>query len=205
MRRARLRRASAARAAALRSAAAVLLTTAAAFSPCRALDTIYLVRHAEKASPWRDDVDDYRPLSPDGTRRAERLAAILADAGIVAIYTSPTTRTIATGMPLAEAAKVPITPARETIAADHQEAFLTSLRDKHPGRAAVLIVGHSDTLPRLLDLLGADAACHERLGIARDPKYGDLVEGYDGLWRVDLAGTGCARITRRSQDGAARR
>ena len=167
--------------------------------PCLALDTIYLVRHAEKTDFWPDDLDDYRPLSPAGQARAEALErSALAGAGIVAVYASRTTRALATGMPIAQRKHIPITASRESADAEAISSFLTSLKERHPGRGAVLIVGHSNTVPLLLVLLGAEPACYERLGIERTAE-GLRIEGYDDLWRADLAGKVCSRLTRRSQ------
>jgi hypothetical protein len=56
----------------LRSAIPVLLLLTLA-APAAALDTLYLVRHAEKADPWPADLDAFRPLAPAGEARAEAL------------------------------------------------------------------------------------------------------------------------------------
>jgi broad specificity phosphatase PhoE len=65
---------------------------------------VYLVRHAEKAEAWPQDreLDSFWPLSPVGMARAEALAARLEKSGIAAVYTSRTTRTLATAMPLVQ-------------------------------------------------------------------------------------------------------
>lgn len=93
----------------LRALPALLLLLLAA--PAAGLDTIWLVRHAEKMEPWPADrdLDVLQPLSREGTARAEALADRLKDAGIAAIYTSRTARTIATAEPLAERGKIPLT------------------------------------------------------------------------------------------------
>lgn len=59
--------------------------------------TIYLVRHAH--AEWRED--DSRSLSADGTRAASTVATLLAIRPIVAIYTSPSKRSVETIEPLA--------------------------------------------------------------------------------------------------------
>src|SRR5262245_27090174 len=99
---------------------AVLLT-----APAAALDTVYLVRHAEKAAPWPGDrdLDAFQPLSPAGAARAEALAARLKPAGIVHVYTSRTTRTVATGAPLALATNVHITADDTSTKQDEMTAF----------------------------------------------------------------------------------
>ncbi len=187
-----------------RIAVAVFSVVVLSAVPCLALDTIYLVRHADKDTSWPDEYDAYRPLSRAGQKRAKRLAGLLEKAGIVAIYSTPTTRTLATGMPLARRRAIKIETSRESADDARQEGFLSEVRKKHPGHGAVLIVGHSETVPTLLLHLGAEPSCYDRLGIAKTPE-GLRVEGYDGLWRVDLAREGCDRITRRDQDDGAKR
>jgi broad specificity phosphatase PhoE len=165
-------------------------------SPAAALDTVYLVRHAEKASwPSERDLDAFQPLSPEGIERAEALAGRLGNAGIAAIYTSRTTRTIETAAPLAQAAGIPITADDATIRPDEMAAFLARVREKHAGDQAVLLVGHSNTLPELLRKLGAAPDCYVRLNITGEPGK-LLIEGYEGLWKVDLKKQGCEAIER---------
>ena len=59
--------------------------------------TIYLVRHAH--AEWCED--DERPLSDEGARAAGLVADYLARRPIVALYTSPSRRSIQTVEPLA--------------------------------------------------------------------------------------------------------
>jgi broad specificity phosphatase PhoE len=167
------------------------------------LDAVYLVRHAEKADPWPQakELDAFWPLSPAGTARAEALAGRLEKAGIAAIYTSRTTRTLATAMPLVARVHIPMSAVLADDASIHPEdmpGFLARLREKHAGDAAVLIVGHSNTIPRLLVLLGAVPGCYARLGITggADAAGGLAIEGYEGLWKVDLRRQGCEAIAR---------
>src|SRR5689334_14367005 len=120
--------------------------------PAAALDTLYLVRHAEKSEGWPQDreLDAFWPLSPGGQVRAEWIASRLENSGIAAVYTSRTTRTLMTGLPLANRIKVPIAANDDSIAQDKMETFLSGVRGKHSGDKAVLIVGHSNTIPHLL-------------------------------------------------------
>jgi hypothetical protein len=55
--------------------------------------------------------------------------------------------------------------------------------------------GHSNTVPLLLIKLGATPDCYARLGVAATTS-GPEIEGYEGLWKVDLKQHGCAAITR---------
>ena len=59
--------------------------------------TIYVIRHAH--AEWRQD--DGRPLSHAGIKAADLVAHRLADRPIVAIYTSPSRRSVETVEPLA--------------------------------------------------------------------------------------------------------
>ena len=164
--------------------------------PAAALDTIYLIRHAEKASwPSNRDLDAFQPLSPEGVVRAEALAVRLKSAGIAAVYTSRTTRTIETGVPLAQASGISIAADDATTKPDEMAAFLANLRQKHAADKAVLIVGHSNTLPELLVKLGAAPDCYARLNVTGQPGS-LLIEGYEGLWKVDLKKQGCEAVER---------
>ena len=59
--------------------------------------TIYLIRHAH--AEWRQD--EGRPLSEAGTRAAAMVADRLSSRPIVAVYTSPSRRSVETVEPLA--------------------------------------------------------------------------------------------------------
>lgn len=175
----------------------LLLLMALSVAPAAALDALYLVRHAEKSDGWPQDreLDDFWPLSPGGQVRAEFLASRLENADIAAVYTSRTTRTLSTGLPLARRIGVPIAGNDDSITQEKMESFLNSLRGKHSGDKAVLIVGHSNTIPLLLVRLGANPDCFAKLGIV---KQGEtlLIEGYEGLWKVDLRRQGCEALSR---------
>lgn len=174
----------------------LLLAIVLLAAPAAALDAVYLVRHAEKSEGWPQDrdLDAFWPLSPAGQVRAEFLASKLESSGIAAVYTSRTTRTLTTGLPLANRVRVPISANDDSIAPEKMETFLSGVRGKHPNDQAVLIVGHSNTVPVLLVRLGATPDCYGRLGIV---KKGEtlLIEGYDGLWKVDLKKQGCDAIS----------
>jgi broad specificity phosphatase PhoE len=165
--------------------------------PALALDDIYLVRHAEKADFWpaNRELDAFQPLSPAGLARAEALAARLKTAGIAAVYTSRTTRTVETGAPLAHAAHLPVTADDASTKPDQMAGFLAGVRETHAADRAVLIVGHSNTLPELLIHLGARPDCFQKLGISGKPGS-LLIEGYEGVWKVDLKKQGCEAISR---------
>jgi broad specificity phosphatase PhoE len=135
---------------------------------------IYLVRHGEKLAGQDPE------LSPRGLARARHVAAILRRAGITAIFSSKTVRTQQTAAPLAQ-----------------QTGLSVQLYDPMAPRAlveqvrglsgAVVVVGHSNTLPELVRLFGgapgADIADDEF-----DRLY-QLLPGADGQVRTILLGT----------------
>jgi phosphohistidine phosphatase SixA len=98
--------------------------------------TIFLVRHAEKASAATD-----APLNAEGEKRAECLATTLKDAGIKQIYVTDALRTQQTAAPLAKALKIKptILPAKDP------NALIKNL--VYTGGGNILVVGHSDTVP----------------------------------------------------------
>ena len=115
---------------------------------CAAEPTIFVVRHAEKAQGG----DEKDPgLSEAGRARAESIAKVLKDAGITAIYATELKRTQQTAEPLARLMQLDLTivPAKETA------ALVSRLRATD---GAALVVGHSNTVPQILQALGAATA-----------------------------------------------
>lgn len=87
-------------------------------------------------------------LSETGRLRAQSLAKTLKDAGVTAIYVTDLKRTQQTAAPLATALGI-----NPTILPSNDVATLSSkLRDSGAGN--VLVVGHSDTVPKLISALG---------------------------------------------------
>jgi broad specificity phosphatase PhoE len=109
-----------------------------------AQQAIFLIRHAEKVDESNDP-----PLSKAGQARAQILARLLRDSGITAIYTSEFQRNVQTAKPLADLLKIkPVVMPSQDL-----EGLLKRIgREQSDG--VVLIVGHTDTVPRLLKLLG---------------------------------------------------
>ena len=104
---------------------------------------VFLVRHAEKASEAKDAL-----LSAAGHKRADCLARLLEDAGIRSILATRVVRTQETAEPLAK--KLGLTPA--ILDADDIAAFVKKLRATT--KENVLVVAHSDTLPKIIEQLG---------------------------------------------------
>jgi broad specificity phosphatase PhoE len=123
---------------------------------------VIVVRHAEKISS-----SDER-LSEAGLQRAARLAAMLKDAGVSAIYSTDTPRTRGTAQPLADARKLPVQIYDVGSAKVNARPFALHLRQQHLDQV-VLVVGHSNTVPDILRALG----CQETVTIGPD-EYDDL-------------------------------
>ena len=147
---------------------AILLLAPAAAS---AQQSIILVRHAE-----REQGDGDVRLNDAGRHRAERLAAILKDAGITHIFVSDRRRTLETAQPLARARN--ISPSRIAIPAQGRgkidpselqvRATLMAI-SKLPRTAVVLVVAHSNTVPIFLTRLGYGPKIE-----IPDPEYDNL-------------------------------
>ena len=123
---------------ALLFAAAGVIPAAAQQAPV----VIYLVRHAEKLDDSRDP-----PLSDAGKARAEELARMLADAGVTHVWSTDFARTRSTAAPAAVRAGLQV----ELYDPSKAREFVDQLK-RTPGRH--LVVGHSNTTPALVQLLG---------------------------------------------------
>jgi broad specificity phosphatase PhoE len=143
-----------------RTAASLALLLAAGCAGARGSDpagggstpgvtTVFVVRHAERASATDRD----SPLSEAGRERARDLAEVLADAGVDAVYTSQYIRTRDTAAPLAERLGLPITVHPVENAEASSRELATRVLAEHAG-GTVLIVGHSNTVPLIVEALG---------------------------------------------------
>lgn len=115
---------------------------------------VYVVRHAERAdggapASSMSGAPADPSLSSAGEARAAKLAAMLADAGITAIYATEFKRTQETAKPLATKLHVAVS----TVAASQTAALVADLKSKH-ANDVVLVVGHSNTMPAVIKALG---------------------------------------------------
>jgi broad specificity phosphatase PhoE len=144
-----------------------ILTTLALAVPAAAQQTIFVVRHAERAdggagtSPMMAADPD---LSDKGKARAQALAAVLKDAKITAIYTTQYKRTVQTAEPLAKALGI------EAIAVDARDT--AALIEKVKAGGTALVVAHSNTVGQIL----------QQLGVSEPVTVGD--DDYDNLFVV---------------------
>jgi len=121
--------------------------------------TVYLVRHAEKEDEPRQDP----PLRKEGVARSQELARLLSAAGIKAIYTSQFARTKNTAEPLATKLGLTVTaislksnPTNPRLIAEESTAEVVNKILERAGES-VLIIGHSNSVPDVIKMLGGDA------------------------------------------------
>lgn len=106
--------------------------------------TVFLLRHAEKASaPNADPI-----LSEAGVARAARLPGMFENAPPQAVFSSQFQRTKLTALPLAQAVGIevhvmPVTKENAAHYADQIREQICAL----PDRSIVVVVGHSNTIP----------------------------------------------------------
>lgn len=126
---------------------------------------VVIVRHAEKTSAADDP-----PLTGSGQVRARLLARMLGDLRLTAIHSSDTTRTRDTAAPLARQRELDIS----LYDPGDQRPLVNSIREAGGHH---LVVGHSNTVRQLVELLGGDPG---------DPI--DEAGEYDRLYLVTIGG-----------------
>jgi 2,3-bisphosphoglycerate-dependent phosphoglycerate mutase len=144
--------------------------------------TVVLVRHAEKQLNAGDDPN----LTPTGETRAALLARMFGERAplgrLDAIYVSPTRRSHQTAAPLAARLGIQVTEGPED---DIKQLARMVLREHQGGR--VLIVGHSNTIPGLVERLS---------GEGKVPDIGD--DEYGTMYIVTVPRIGHANVLRLS-------
>jgi broad specificity phosphatase PhoE len=143
---------------------------------------VLVVRHAEKVADGSADPE----LSEAGQKRAQALADVAEEAGVVAVYTTQFKRTRETARPLAERLKIPavVVEATRENARTHPAALAKQILAKHAGQT-VLVVGHSNTVPLIVEALGG----------RRPPDLDDATE-FDRLFVVIVPKDGRAQVVR---------
>jgi broad specificity phosphatase PhoE len=145
------------------------------YSPAEEQDqitTLFLVRHAEKdGTVWEDP-----PLTPAGVARADELAYMLKHVKLDAVYSTPFKRTKLTVLGTAEEKDLEV-----KLYKPNEKDFLEKVLQAFPG-GNVLIVGHSNTIPRMANALAGqlkfsdlDDPIYDNLFIACVPTEGKAV------------------------------
>lgn len=109
-----------------------------------AQEVVYVVRHAEQVA----DVDD-PPLSEEGRARARTLRDFFRDAELTAVYATDLRRTMETGALVTGPLGFGVT----AVQADSLGGLVARVKREQP-HGRVLIVGHSNTVPRVLEQFG---------------------------------------------------
>lgn len=130
--------------------AGILLASLAWPPVAEAQKLVIVVRHAERADGGAGTASMTGApadplLSAAGEARAARLAGLLAESGITAIFATEFKRTQDTAKPIA--AKLGLTT--QTVKAADTAGLLAALKASH-GNDIVLIVGHSNTMPEII-------------------------------------------------------
>jgi phosphohistidine phosphatase SixA len=137
----------------LRRTALLILVVVAVPMTASAQQTVFLVRHAERADtaagekPMKGADPD---LSEAGRTRAASLARALEDAKVTAIFATEFKRTQQTAAPLAKALGIEVT----VVPADHTADLVKRIKG---AKGNVLVVGHSDSVPEIIKALGVAA------------------------------------------------
>lgn len=108
---------------------------------------VLAVRHAERADDGAERPARDPALSVVGTARAQCLARTLEDAGITRIFSTDYLRTRSTARPVADALGLEV----DEYDPGALDAFVEEL---HGAGGVVLVVGHSNTTPSLVEALG---------------------------------------------------
>jgi phosphohistidine phosphatase SixA len=137
---------------------------------------VYVVRHAEKATSPANDP----PLSAEGLQRSADLKRTLQGNKIKAIYSTKTSRTMQTAAPLVSCLNIQTIP----YGPRPDSSFVATIK---AGKKNTLVVGHSNTVDDLVNLL-----CGSKV------VTGDLSEAvYDNLYIITMKGRKATLVSRK--------
>lgn len=154
---------------------ALVLALCLVASPAFADTTVYVVRHAEKMQIEGEKDPD---LTKEGRARAEALADALRDVPITAIYTTQYKRNRQTVAPAEKRFE------KKAVVVDAHDTEGLAKRIRASKDAAVLVAGHSNTVPEILTKLGV------KHSITLDET------DYDNLFVVRIDDAGAAHLVR---------
>ena len=140
--------------------------------------TIWVVRHAEKLTDYPKDTNPN--LSEKGLQRAEDLKQYLSKMKIEKIFSTPFLRTKNTAEPLAKILNIKVEIYETKIDANFANK-IKALPNKN-----ILIIGHSNTVLEIVNILGA-----------KPPVQTLKDDDYDFLFEVKIKGDKASVKTRR--------
>ncbi|MGG9962002.1 histidine phosphatase family protein [Ferruginibacter sp. SUN106] len=116
---------------------------------------IFIVRHADRLPT--------DGLKPEGIVRAEELKRVLGNAGIDSIFSTDFVRTTKTVQPIADQLHLPV------ILYSNNTLLLTRILNNSKGKT-LLVAGHSDTVPELIQQCG----CTPPFPVIPDTQFDNL-------------------------------
>jgi broad specificity phosphatase PhoE len=137
--------------------------------------TVILIRHGERNEPTPADPDPH--LNTAGKARAKKLIHVVGQSDIQSVYTSHSVRARETAQPLAAHLGLSITEMDEPL------QIRSDILSNYAGKT-VLVIGHSNTVPDLINQLGAGSV----------PAIGN--SEFDTLFVVKVFSSGEASVTR---------
>jgi 2,3-bisphosphoglycerate-dependent phosphoglycerate mutase len=152
----------------------IIFSGAQLFCQEKTVTTFILMRHAERANDGTSDPD----ISAAGQDRAKKIATLLKDTKVDAIYSTNYKRTRNTITPLAEAKGLQVQfyePLKGEV--------LDDLLKKHQG-GTIVVIGHSNTTPWVANYL-----------VGREEYKNFSDDDYDNLIVVSVADKGNASVT----------
>jgi broad specificity phosphatase PhoE len=126
-----------------------LVVTLAWPAAASAQKLVIVVRHAERADGGSGSMGSDPPLSAAGQARATRLATMLGDAGVKAVFATEYKRTQDTAKPLATKLGLAV----QIVAAADTPKLIAKIKEAH-ARDVVVIVAHSNTMPDIIKAFG---------------------------------------------------
>jgi phosphohistidine phosphatase SixA len=135
---------------------------------------IFVVRHAEKQVGSMVDNSADPPLTEAGEKRAIALRDRLSNEKIRSVYSTAKRRTVATAQPTADWFKLPV-QTYDSISSN----FFQKLKS---GKKDVLVVGHSNTVFRIVNGLVGDSVAAELGDMEYDKLF--IVTGHGNHYRL---------------------
>ena len=130
--------------------------------------TVIFLRHAEALPRTADNQNPH--LNDLGKARAKLQAKTLKAAGITRVFATELHRTQETAAPLANSLGLKV----EQYRARNSKMFATTLRDLKDGEV-VLVVGHSNTVPVMVKVLGGELAGLDKKGYLPDTQHSRMI------------------------------
>lgn len=160
---------------------------------------IYLVRHAEKVANWPGgDLDAFHPLNVTGMATSRRIARFFDKISVDRVYSSATTRSLHTALPLARMKKLQILTEPACYDTSTISGFLERISQEEADN--IVIFTHSNIIPYILIKSGLPQDCWDEMGIAKSEESDWLlISGYRYIWRISQKTTGsrsCEGFTR---------